>query len=121
MSITKKNLRSQTSNHLHYKDYIGSLEFSEEDAVFHGKVVGIKSMISFEGDSVQSITEDFHNAIDEYLEFCSENNIKPEKPFKGSFNVRISADLHRKAAFEASAQGVSLNAFVENAIQQTVS
>jgi len=120
MSITKKNLRSQTSNHLHYKDYIGSLVFSEEDAVFHGKVVGIKSMISFEGDSVQSITEDFHNAIDEYLEFCSENNIKPEKPFKGSFNVRISADLHRKAAFEASAQGMSLNAFVENAIQQTV-
>jgi len=120
MSITKKKFRSRTNNHLHYRDYVGSLEFSEEDAVFHGKVVGIKAMISFEGDSVQAITEDFHNAIDEYLEFCSENNIKPEKPFKGSFNVRISADLHRKAAFEASAQGMSLNSFVESAIQQTV-
>ena len=120
MSHTKKKLHTRTSNYLHYKNYIGSLEFSEEDAVFHGRVVGIKAMISFEGDSVQKITEDFHDAVDEYLEFCSENNIKPEKPFKGSFNVRINADLHRKAALAASAQGVSLNAFVESAIQQTV-
>jgi len=120
MSLIKKKLRTRTSNYLHYKDYVGSLEFSEEDAVFHGRVVGIKAMISFEGESVQSITEDFHNAVDEYLEFCSGNNIKPEKPFKGSFNVRINADLHRKAALAASAQGVSLNAFVESAIRQTV-
>ena len=108
------------NNYLHYKDYIGSVEFSEEDAVFHGKIVGIKSVISFEGDSVSAITDDFHKAVDEYLAFCAENGIKPEKSFKGSFNVRIGADLHRKAAFAASAQGISLNTLVENAIRQTV-
>jgi predicted HicB family RNase H-like nuclease len=58
------------NNYLHYKEYIGSVEFSEEDAVFHGKVIGIKDLISFEGDSVSAITEDFHNAVDEYLDFC---------------------------------------------------
>jgi len=120
MSRTKLSLRTKTSNYIHYKDYIGSLEFSEEDAVFHGRVVGIKAMISFEGDSVQSITEDFQSAVDEYLEFCSKNNVKPEKPFKGSFNVRIGAELHRKATLAASMQGVSLNTFVESAIRQTV-
>ena len=120
MSHTKLGLRTKTSNYIHYKDYIGSLEFSEEDAVFHGRVVGIKAMISFEGDSVQSITEDFQSAVDEYLEFCSINNVKPEKPFKGSFNVRIGAELHRKATLAASMQGVSLNTFVESAIRQTV-
>jgi predicted HicB family RNase H-like nuclease len=55
---------------INYRGYTGSIEFSEEDAVFHGKVVGIKSTISFEGDCVQILTEDFHNAIDEYIEHC---------------------------------------------------
>ena len=105
---------------LHYKDYIGSVEFSAEDAVFHGKVVGIKSLISFEGDSVSTIVEDFHNAVDEYLEFCDNTGKQPEKPFKGSFNVRIGADLHRKAALTASMRGISLNALVEDAIKRTV-
>ena len=108
------------NNYMHYKDYVGSVEFSEEDAVFHGKVVGIKSLISFEGDSVSTLVEDFHNAVDEYLDFCAENGKEPEKPFKGSFNVRIGAELHRKAAMSASAKGVSLNAFVEDAIRKTV-
>jgi predicted HicB family RNase H-like nuclease len=108
------------SNYIHYRDYIGSVEFSEEDAVFHGRVVGIMSLISFEGDSVSAITEDFHNAVDEYLERCAEDGRKPEKPFKGSFNIRVGADLHRKAALAASARGISLNALARDAIRQSV-
>ena len=107
-------------NYLHYRDYTGSVNFSEEDAVFHGKVIGIKALISFEGDSVRSITDDFHKAVDEYLQFCAAKGIKPEKPFKGSFNVRINADLHRKLVLSASARGVSLNTLVEDAIRQSV-
>lgn len=109
------------SNYIHYRDYTGSIDFSEEDGVFHGKVIGIKSLISFEGDSAQTLTEDFHSAIDEYLKYCEENGKQPEKPFKGSFNVRIQPELHRKAALAASARGVSLNAFVEDAIRHNVS
>ena len=109
------------SNYLHYKNYTGSVEFSEEDVVFHGKVIGIKALIAFEGDSVSAIINDFHKAVDEYLRFCTQNEKEPEKPFKGSFNVRIGADLHRKAALAASAHGVSLNTLVEDAIRQSVS
>jgi len=108
------------SGHLNYKGYTGSLEFSEADAVFHGKVIGVKSLISFEGDSVTAITEDFHNAVDEYLAFCAENEQEPEKPFKGSFNVRVGADLHRRAVQAASARGISLNSLVEEAIRASV-
>jgi len=108
------------SNSLQYKGYTGSVQFSEQDAVFHGRVAGIKSLISFEGDSVASITEDFHSAIDEYLEFCEQSGKQPEKPFKGSFNVRIGSELHRKAAITASTRGISLNTFVEDAIRQNV-
>lgn len=109
------------SNYIHYRDYTGSIEFSEEDEIFHGKVIGIKALISFEGDSVKAITEDFHSAVDEYLEFCEKNGKQPERPFKGSFNVRIQPELHQKAAFAASARGISLNAFVEDAIRNNVS
>jgi predicted HicB family RNase H-like nuclease len=108
------------SNYLHYKNYISSVEFSEEDGVFHGHVVGIKSLISFEGDSVSAITEDFHNAVDEYLDFCAESGKLPEKPFKGSFNVRIGSDLHRKAALAAASRGISMNALVEDSIRQAI-
>jgi len=110
----------KADNYLHYKGFVGSVEFSEEDGVLHGKVVGIKALISYEGDSVSAITQDFHNAIDEYLNFCAENDKEPEKPYKGSFNVRIGAELHRKAALTASMRGISLNAFVEDAIRNTV-
>jgi predicted HicB family RNase H-like nuclease len=109
------------SSYIHYRDYTGSIDFSEEDEVFHGKVIGIKNLISFEGESVQTLTEDFHNAVDEYLEYCEKNGKQPEKPFKGSFNVCIQPELHRKAAFTASARGLSLNAFVEDAIRHNVS
>ena len=107
-------------NYLHYKNYTGSVELSEEDGVFHGKVIGVKALISFEGNNVNAIIKDFHNAIDEYLEFCAKNGKEPEKPFKGSFNVRIGSDLHRKLALAAAARGVSLNTLVEDAIRQSV-
>ncbi|WP_345788512.1 type II toxin-antitoxin system HicB family antitoxin [Desulfosporosinus hippei] len=58
-------------------------------------------MISFEGDSAKTLTEDFHNAVDEYLTFCEKSGKQPERPFKGSFNVRIQPKLHRKAALAA--------------------
>ena len=109
------------NNYMHYKGYIGSVEFSEKDGVFHGKVIGIKSLISYEGDSVSTITQDFRSAIDEYLENCAEYGDEPEKSFKGSFNVRLEAELHRKAAMTALSRDISLNAFVEDAIRQAVS
>jgi len=118
--MTTHNYHNRPNNYLHYKDYVGSVEFSEEDSVFHGKVVGIKSLISFEGNSVSALIKDFHNAVDEYLEFCAETGKQPEKPFKGSFNVRIGTDLHRKAALVASTRGISLNSLVEEAIKQTI-
>ena len=119
MSTEKYHIRP--NNYLHYRDYVGSVEFSETDSVFHGKVVGIKSLISFEGDSVDTLVKDFHHAVDEYFEFCAETGKQPEKPFKGSFNIRIGTDLHRKAALAASTQGMSLNSLVEKAIRQTIS
>jgi len=110
----------KTSNQLQYKGYSGNIVFSEEDGVFHGKVAGIKSLISFEGDSVDTITEDFQNAVDEYLDFCMENKVEPEKQFKGSFNIRIAPQLHRQLANYSSSNSKSLNSVVEEAIRSYI-
>jgi len=76
----RKGIVMKTNNSLQYKGYSGTITYSEEDGVFHGKVAGIKSLISFEGDSVNLMKKNFNNAVDEYLEFCKENYLKPEKP-----------------------------------------
>ncbi len=107
-------------NTIKYKGYIGSVEFSEEDEAFFGKVLGIKSLISYEGKNASELLNDFHDAIDEYLKECNENNIKPETAYKGSFNVRISPQLHEKIAMKALSERVSLNKFVETALQKSV-
>ena len=117
---TKSSYYPDSNNYLQYKDYTGKVEFSANNAMFYGKVIGIKSLIPFEGDSVSALFEDFYRAIDEYLSYCAQNGVQPEKPFKGTFNVRIGADLHRKAALAASERGISLNALVENAIRHII-
>lgn len=104
------------SNLLSYKNYNGSVEYSEEDECLFGKVIGIKSLISYEGNSVQELKKDFENAIDDYLSDCAEREVEPEQPYKGSFNVRISPDLHRSIAIYAMEHGKSLNSAVEEAI-----
>ncbi|MCD8019031.1 MAG: type II toxin-antitoxin system HicB family antitoxin [Clostridiales bacterium] len=104
------------NNTMSYKGYVGSVEFSEEDGVFYGKVMGIRALISYEGETAKELVDDFHGAVDDYLELCKEEGKEPEKAYKGSFNVRISPELHRDAAIFAAAHQMSLNSFVENAV-----
>ncbi len=108
------------SNLLAYKNYNGTVEYSKEDGCLFGKVTGIKSLLSYEGDSVRELEKDFQNVIDEYLRDCEEKVIEPEQPYKGTFNVRISPELHRIVAVYAMEHGKSLNAVVEEAIGNMV-
>ena len=108
------------NNTMEYKGYIGSVEFSEPDRLFYGKVMGIRALISYEGRNAEELIVDFHGAIDDYLEMCSAEGTEPEKAYKGSFNVRIAPELHRQAVIAAAAHQMSLNSFVEHSIQKAV-
>lgn len=103
-------------NCMEYKGYYGSVEYSSEDHYFYGKVLGINNLILFEGTDVQELERSFHQMLDEYLTDCREAQVEPEKTYKGSFNVRVSPALHKTAAVCAASEGISLNAFVEQAI-----
>ncbi|MFQ5455100.1 MAG: type II toxin-antitoxin system HicB family antitoxin [Nitrospirota bacterium] len=105
---------------LSYKKYIGSVRFSTEDMIFHGKLEGISDLILYEGQSVDELVKAFHDAVDDYLEFCRSKGKTPEKSYKGSFNVRIPSELHRRALQKAAMEGVSLNHLVKEAIEREV-
>ena len=107
-------------NFIQYKGYFGSVDFSEEDNCLFGKVVGIRSLISYEGESVAELKKDFQESVDEYLALCEEEGIEPEKPYKGTFNVRVSPEIHRAAAMRATEMGITLNSFVSEALKQAI-
>ena len=98
-------------NTMTYRNYAGSVEFSEEDSLFYGKVLGIRSLISYEGSTAKELVEDFHGAVDDYLANCEAEGIQPEVAYKGSFNVRTTPDIHRSAAIYAINHNDSLNSF----------
>lgn len=108
------------NNTMEYKGYVGSVEFSEKDEALFGKVMGIRALISYEGETGKELLSDFHTAVDEYLALCAEQGVEPERSYKGSFNVRISPELHKKIAVCAAEQQISLNSFVENALIASV-
>ena len=105
-------------NILEYKGYQGTVEISEKDSCLFGKILDIKSLITYEGQTVSELIENFHYSLDDYLETCKIDGIEPEKPFKGNFNVRINPELHKKVVMIANRNGISLNQFVEQALKK---
>ncbi|GHV05592.1 DNA repair protein HhH-GPD [Clostridia bacterium] len=108
------------SNMMEHKGYYGTVEFSDVDNILFGKVIGIRGLISYEGDSVQSLKTDFEGAVDEYLELCAAKGDEPGKTYRGTFNVRVSPELHKTLAIYSSSRGQSLNSTVEEAIKKLV-
>jgi predicted HicB family RNase H-like nuclease len=104
-----------------YKDYQATIEYSSEDEIFHGRVIGMQDLISFEGKSVTELKKEFKESVDDYLVTCKKLKKSPEKNYKGSFNVRIPATLHREAALNAAIINISLNDFVRLAIVHAIS
>ena len=104
-----------------YKGYYGSVHYSDEDQIFHGKIEFIRSLVSYEGTDVRSLRTAFEEAVDDYLKLCEEESKEPEMPFKGSFNVRTGTDLHRRAALVANSKGMNLNKIVTDALENYLS
>lgn len=105
---------------LEYKGFIGSVDVSLEDGVVFGKILYINGLVTYEAETVPELEKEFQAAVDDYLEFCEEEGVDAHKSFSGKFNVRISPELHKKAALLATKQGSNLNAFVAQAIENEI-
>ncbi len=109
------------NNILEYKGYHARIEFSSETKTLRGKIDGISDYVDFETDNISDIENEFHSAVDDYIAFCEEVGKEPDKEYKGTFNVRISPDLHKQLAILSFKADCSLNATVEKACASYVS
>ena len=107
-------------NTMTYKGYIGSVNYSDKDQVFFGKIEGINGLVNFEGESVKELTAAFHEAVDDYLAYCEDEGIEPDKSYTGVLNVRLTPNIHRQIAMLALQAGVSINAYIKDALEEKV-
>jgi predicted HicB family RNase H-like nuclease len=101
---------------LEHNGFQGSVEFALEAGVLHGKILLIDDLVTYEADNITDLNEAFKESVDDYLETCKELGLPPNKPFSGTFNVRIGATLHRDLARQAQREEKSINDFVREAI-----
>ncbi len=99
---------------MRYKSYYGSVHYDPDEPIFYGKLKFIKALVSYEAKDAHGIKMAFEKAVDDYLQLCQQNNITPEMPFKGSFNIRTGHKLHQQIALAAQRQGLSINKYICN-------
>jgi predicted HicB family RNase H-like nuclease len=97
---------------MEYKGYLGRVEYDDEAGVFHGEVINLRDVVTFQGETVPELRRAFQESVDDYLAFCIERNEEPERPYSGTFTVRVPPELHRDAALQARLRNKSLNSWV---------
>jgi predicted HicB family RNase H-like nuclease len=107
-------------SNLSYKSYTGTIEASIEDNCLHGKILFIDDIITYEGNTVHDIKASFEEAVDHYLAYCQETGKPANKPYSGTFNIRVGQELHRKAAEAAYHRAITLNEFIIQSIQNEI-
>ncbi len=105
---------------LKYEGYTGHVEFDDEADLFHGEVLDLKDVVTFQGKTPSEIRHAFRDSIDDYLEFCKERGEDPDRPFSGRLILRLPKDLHRNAFLRAKEAGVSLNNWITSRLNESV-
>ena len=105
---------------MQHKGYYGSVHFDDEELIFHGKIEFIRALISYEATDAKGIRRAFEEAVEDYLEMCQTQGIKAEAPFKGSLNVRLGSELHRRIAIAAKQRHSSINKFIIDTLGMAV-
>jgi predicted HicB family RNase H-like nuclease len=105
---------------MEYKGYFGKVEFDDEANIFHGEVINLRDVITFEGETVDELRTAFADSVEDYLAFCKKRGEEPDKPYSGKFLVRVEPELHKTLVVQARKNGKSLNALVSDALLKAV-
>ena len=106
---------------MEYKGYIGKVEYDDEAGIFHGEIINLRDVITFQGETVEELRQAFRESVEDYLDFCAERGEQPEKPFSGKFILRIPPELHRKIYIQAKTSDKSLNSWVTDVLESVAS
>lgn len=107
-------------NTMTYKGYTGRFDYDPDADIFHGQILNLNDIITFQGRSIDELKKAIAESVDDYLDFCVQEGKIPEKPYSGCFNVRISPKIHQKIALEAAKEGLTLNAWISKALAKAV-
>lgn len=105
---------------MEHKGYRGAVHFSADDRVFHGRILGIDDVVSFEGATVDELERAFHEAVDDYLALCDKLGRAPDREYSGKIPLRIEADLHRRVAIVADSEAKSVNGWIADTLEAVV-
>ncbi len=105
---------------MEYKGYFAKVEFDDDANIFHGEVINLRDVITFEGETVDELKIAFHESVEDYLSFCADRGEDPEKPYSGKFLVRVEPQLHKTLVIQARKNGKSLNTWVHDALLKVV-
>ena len=105
---------------MEYKGYFAKVEFIDDDNIFHGEIINLRDVITFEGETVKELKQAFIDSVDDYLDFCKQRGEDPEKPYSGKFVVRVEPELHKNITIEARKKGLSLNVWVKDALSKAL-
>jgi len=105
-------MATSTARGLSYKGYTGSVEYDPDDHKLHGRLLGIRDIVTYVATTVTELEEEFRTSVDEYLAWCAEDGGEPQRPYSGTMNLRLGSDLHRAAAVAAELSGESLNSWI---------
>ena len=105
---------------MEYKGYFAKVEFDDEANIFHGEVINLRDVVTFEGATVDELRQAFKDSVDDYLEFCAGRGENPDKPYSGRFVVRVEPELHKSLAIEARKKGISINSLVSEALSKVL-
>jgi len=97
---------------LKHKGYTGYVVFDDDARIFHGEVVGLRAVITFQGTTVDEIEQAFKDSVDDYLDWCKERKKEPEKAYSGKLNLRMPQELHAQIAVRAAQEGMSVNSYI---------
>lgn len=101
-----------------YKGYIGYVTYDDEAKIFHGNIIGLKDVITFQGTNPEEIEQAFKDSVDDYLKFCESLGEKPEKTLSGKILLRLDPQLHAKLSYEAQKHKVSLNTLIVEKLKE---
>ena len=103
-----------------YKGYTAHIEVDETAGILFGKVLDVKDVITFQADTVAELKKEFHNSVDDYLEWCAELEEEPDKPFSGNLPFRTTPQRHHQIFLAAKKAGKSINAWMDDVIAQEI-
>lgn len=104
-----------------YKGFIGTVHYSPDDRVFFGKIEGVNDLITFEGSTVDDLELGFKYMVDQHINDCKAKGLPVEKSYKGNLNIRLKPELHKKASIDAALKGISLNEYINKAVEKVLS